>query len=109
VEWLRSLRDQCAAARVPYFLKQAVEVLDDGERVCDENGDARGCGERIRYFVYGPGDLSVSCGCTVEGPEDANGTLPIGAGDGSRRKPGGVIELPYLDGVQHAAFPEGAR
>lgn len=29
----------------------------------------------------------------------------ITAGPGSHRKPGGVIELPYLDGVQHAAFP----
>jgi hypothetical protein len=27
-------------------------------------------------------------------------------GTGSKRKPGGVIELPYLDGVQHAAFPD---
>jgi protein gp37 len=25
VEWLRSLRDQCAAARVPFFLKQAMQ------------------------------------------------------------------------------------
>lgn len=25
---------------------------------------------------------------------------------GSTRKPGGIIGLPYLDGVQHAAFPE---
>lgn len=27
-------------------------------------------------------------------------------GPGSRRKAGGLIELPYLDGVQHAAFPK---
>jgi hypothetical protein len=25
---------------------------------------------------------------------------------GSKHKPGGVIDLPYLDGVQHAAFPD---
>lgn len=30
---------------------------------------------------------------------------PIDFGDGSKRKAGGVIELPYLDGVQHAEFP----
>lgn len=30
----------------------------------------------------------------------------IGLGPGSKQKAGGVIELPYLDGVQHAAFPE---
>jgi protein gp37 len=59
VAWLRSLRDQCAAARVPYFLKQASSAFD------------------------------------------------VRAGAGSKHKPGGVIELPYLDGVQHAAFPSG--
>ncbi len=71
VAWLRSLRDQCAAAGVPYFLKQAKEstgVVDDG---------------------------SPTGACVTE----------IGAGLGSHRKGGGVIELPYLDGVQHAAFP----
>jgi hypothetical protein len=31
------------------------------------------------------------------------------AGPGSHRKAGGVIGLPYLDGVQHAAFPEVPR
>ncbi|MGN6106658.1 MAG: DUF5131 family protein [Kofleriaceae bacterium] len=61
-EWLRSLRDQCAGASVPFFLKQAAGA---------------------------PHDLG-----------------PVRAGTGSTRKPGGVIEMPYLDGVQHAAFPE---
>lgn len=60
VEWLRSLRDQCAKAGVPYFLKQSMPV---------------------------PG---------------------ISIGEGSHRKPGGVIGLPYLDGVQHAAMPKTA-
>jgi protein gp37 len=69
VEWLRSLRDQCAAAGVPYFLKQAVEDH--------------------RYGRFGS-----------EGP------VALGVGHTSKRKGGGVIELPYLDGVQHAAFPE---
>lgn len=68
VEWLRSLRDQCAAAASPFFLKQA-------------------------WGEYWP-----------------DGTAPpsaaITAGPGSKRKPGGIIELPYLDGVQHAAFPQ---
>lgn len=30
------------------------------------------------------------------------------AGGTSKRKPGGIIELPYLDGVQHAEMPGGA-
>jgi protein gp37 len=60
VEWLRSLRDQCAAARVPFWLKQAVAA------------DHTQCG-----------------------PD-------------SKRKGGGVVELPYLDGEQHRAMPEAA-
>lgn len=70
VEWLRSLRDQCAEAGVAFFLKQAVESID-----------------RDRHGI-----------------REARPDLRFGSG--SSRKPGGVIELPYLDGVQHAAFPE---
>jgi protein gp37 len=72
VAWLRSLRDQCAAARVPYFLKQAKAT---------------------------PGEL-------VPG---MSATWVVGADDGSKIKAGGVVGLPYLDGVQHAAFPEVKR
>ena len=69
VGWLRSLRNQCKSAGVPFFLKQAREEIErNGEDVAQ-----------------------VNCGA------------------GSRRKPGGVIELPYLDGQQHAAFPEVRR
>jgi protein gp37 len=67
VDWLRSLRDQCARVGVPIFVKQA--------RPWDEG----------RTTVVAAG---------------------VGFGDGSKRKAGDVIELPYLDGVQHAAFPE---
>ena len=78
VAWLRSLRDQCEAAGVPFFLKQAVEQAhpDFGEL----------------------------------GPALPRPVVNLGAG--SHRKGrghgGSVIELPYLDGVQHAAFPEVA-
>jgi protein gp37 len=92
----RSLREQCAAARVPFFLKQARE---DVER-CTE-----GCGEIVRYTATGPGDALAACGCTVEGPESCNPT-GIMFGEDSKRKAGGIIGLPYLDGVQHRAFPD---
>lgn len=72
VEWLRSLRDQCAAAQVPFFLKQAVKG-----------------GGSFAEFITG-----------------ARRMPGIWFGPGSKQKPGGVVELPYLDGVQHAAFPE---
>lgn len=72
VAWLRSLRDQCVAAEVPFWLKQAR---------ADELGH----------------------GCVIE-----NGRmlpLPLTTGPGSERKPGGIIDLPYLDGVQWAQRP----
>jgi protein gp37 len=75
VAWLRSIRDQVAAAGKAFFLKQA---LDQPRDAC----------QRVT----------------------AEGLVPVvAAGAGSKRKPGGVIELPYLDGVQHAAFPEVHR
>jgi protein gp37 len=63
VEWLQSLRDQCHAFGVAYFLKQA--AIADGARL-------------------------------------------ITIGDGSVSKFGGqIIELPYLEGVQHTDAPRG--
>jgi protein gp37 len=94
----RALRDQCAEAGVPFFLKQAVE---DAMERCED------CGEEVTCYVHGPGDGSWSCGCTAEGPE-FGGAPAIGAGEGSHRKRGGIIGAPYLDGVQHLAFPEVA-
>jgi hypothetical protein len=38
-----------------------------------------------------------------------DGGAVIGLGAGSFEKGRGLIELPYLDGVQHANFPEVAR
>lgn len=73
--WLRSLRDQCATAGAPYFLKQAVHSP----------------------ITYGTGGIRLTS------LED------ITAGPGSKRKPGGVIELPYLDGVQHKGMPDDNR
>lgn len=81
VAWLRSLRDQCAAAGVPYFLKQAVSS-DRGIHCEDQHHDHD--------------DGCPTCQAVVAGP-------------GSKRKSGGVIGLPYLDGAQHAAIPEVPR
>jgi protein gp37 len=69
VDWYRAMRDQCADAGVPFFLKQATRVAGEVE-------------------VYAPDNVEMR-------------DTP----DGARSKGGGVIGLPYLDGVQHAAFP----
>lgn len=91
VTWLRSLRDQCASARVSFFLKQAVA----------------GCGCPPTH-AHNNFEGCESCYCTSSpsGPGSHGGVTD---GPGSHRKGGGVIELPYLDGVQHAAFPEVSR
>jgi protein gp37 len=70
VRWIRAIRDQCEAAGVPLWLKQANELRSQ---------DA--------------GELKVG---------DAH---PIAVGKGSKRKGKTLIELPYLDGEQHAEFP----
>lgn len=67
-EWIRLIRDQCAEARVPIWLKQAVATRD----------------------VPSPlGTIQPS----------------VKAGEGSKLKPGGIVDLPYLDGRQHHEFP----
>jgi protein gp37 len=38
--------------------------------------------------------------------DDSGGLCTVLVGSGSKRKPGGVVEMPYLDGVQHLEFPE---
>ncbi len=111
-EWIRVVRDQLAAAGVAFFLKQAAGTdLGRCGDADNPNGD-RPCKQPITAYVYGQGHAGYSCGCTIEGPED--GVAPaLGAGEGSDLKGRGfggkVIELPYLDGVQHAAFPEIER
>lgn len=74
VKWLRWLRDQCAAAGVAFFLKQAA-------------------------FGGGP---AFRDGLQVM-------SMAIDEGSGSKRKAGGVIGLPYLDGRQHVEMPEVPR
>lgn len=82
VAWLCSLRDQCADASVPFFLKQAVALSYDRR-------------------VYPSSQAAVAT------------THVIAAGEGSHVRGSGlggpVIELPYLDGVQWAHFPEAKR
>jgi protein gp37 len=80
VEWLRSLRDQCAKSRTPFFLKQAVDPsLTQIGRI-----EAHGITEA-------PGSKVKARGIT-EAP-------------GSKVKARGVVELPLLDGKQYAEMP----
>ena len=81
VDWLRSIRDQCGRAGVAFFLKQATQV-DGAYTITDLRPVPQVLGRQ--------GEL-----------------IPVvGVGAGSKEKGRSVIELPYLDGVQWAQFPE---
>lgn len=80
VDWYRSLRDQCAAAGVAFFLKQAVNE---------------------HYYGFGPSGAKVDL--------DGACNVGIAPGPGTHRKRAGVghelLGAPYLDGRQHLEMP----
>jgi protein gp37 len=80
--WLRSLRDQCEAFSVDFYLKQAEESYSDEAR------DKYGFEEHIDDSVEGP----ITFG---------NGSKLKARGPGGNR----IIERPYLDGFQHIELP----
>ena len=77
VSWLRQLRDECKVANASFFLKQARAASEGGMRL---------------YPSIHAGQSSI--------------VDVVTAGEGSRLKPGGIIELPYLDGKNHVNFPK---
>jgi protein gp37 len=87
VDWFRALRDECRDAGVAFHLKQAMRPARRCE--CDQNAPAK---DRCSKGW-------IRCNAGIS-------TLEIRAGAGSKVTKGGLIHLPYLDGVQHAAFPE---
>lgn len=81
VAWLRSLRDQCEAASVAFYLKQAKSTLEETHQT-NANGKHSHLRAGAKFAVHG--------------------------GKGSRKKPGSIFEPPYLDGRQHTEFPRAA-
>lgn len=96
-DWARSLRDQCAAADVPFFFKQWGEWAPEMEDGCGVDPDAcyRDDGEP-RW----PGHAFKS-----------DGTFSRIAGDGTAflRKCGKKAAGRLLDGIEHNGMPEVAR
>lgn len=68
-------------------------------------GDAQGFPSARHEYDQAVENFHGACDQAACDPS-LHGTAKIASGPGSKRKAGGVIELPYLDGVQHAAFPE---
>jgi protein gp37 len=93
--WARSLRDQCAAAEVPFFFKQHGEwrAPIEGERFSTANGRA---GHPPAFLIELDG--TVSCYHRVGEVE----ALPV-------VRVGKVAAGSLLDGVEHKAFPEVTR
>lgn len=86
VAWMRAIRDECAKAGVALFLKQAT-AKENAVTMIDHR-------------------TPLDDAYVGESPRTGQFIPTVAAAAGSKRKPGNVIELPYLDGVQHAAFPE---
>ena len=99
VSWLRSLRDQCVAAKVPFWLKQA--RVDCGCPWSHAHNDTEGC--ESCSCTWSPGDVgSVESG--VVALTDAQVKS-----DPSNNRLGALVSLPYLDGVQWMQRPEVRR
>lgn len=80
-DWARSIRDQCAAAHVPFFFKQWGEYI---------GGDPDGRG----WFIYQDRSWSPNCDHDFG---DGHGALKVG-----KRHAGRI-----LDGREHREFPRG--
>ena len=81
-DWFRSLRDQCAAAHVPFFFKQWGEYISLDNLKFSDSEDA--C-------------LTTSLTTKYKGQRFADGTLMLRVG---KDHPGRL-----LDGQEHSAFP----
>jgi hypothetical protein len=91
-DWARAIRDQCAAAGVPFFFKQWGEwkPLDQITEKTIEGAGAHGVIARDGHFVKDT-DLAD--------PPDKMFTFRVG-----KRRAGRL-----LDGIEHNAFPEARQ
>jgi len=105
-DWLRSLRDQCRAAGVPFFFKQWGEYLPVGQSL-------PGCGKVNGATAVKPGRMKLHYGgtptqapnyafaeCGVEFALTIDGRLTFRVG---KKRAGRK-----LDGVEHNEFPQQA-
>jgi protein gp37 len=102
IAWKRSLRDQCAAAGVPFLDKQWGEWIDadDWLRRLSRDGGCEAYGRR--YDENRPlnfdeaASFAKDCGYPFEHQSDGSTMIRVG-----KRRAGRL-----LDGVEHNAFPE---
>ncbi len=92
-EWARDLRDQCAAAGVPFLFKQWGEFANATQAACSEND----CYERSTTGGWVETDGAFTLGETA---------APARAGAAHVFKVGKKAAGRLLDGIEHNGFPE---
>jgi protein gp37 len=98
-DWVRSLRDQCASAGVPFLWKQWGEFVEVDGRRCKGHGHRRQVDNRETFFVRPDGRLIAKGDpewghCSVWGADSR--VIKIG------KKAAGRL----LDGVLHDGYPK---
>lgn len=96
-DWFRSLRDQCAAAEVPFHFKQWGEWREAQEG--DEFNTSMGRAGKPPAFIVDPADATVHCFLPAHPNPRCRAMLRVGSKAAGRR----------LDGVTHDARPEVRR
>jgi protein gp37 len=103
-DWPRVLRDQCAAAAVPFFFKQWGEFIA-GEEIKDAGGFRVEFGDGSAFRVLSDGeDILLNCARDHKGAPEKIWKNYFASGDGRLLRRASK-HLRLLDGHEHSAFP----
>ncbi|MCF1453438.1 DUF5131 family protein [Agrobacterium vitis] len=105
-DWARSLRDQCAAAGVPFLFKQWGEWWEVDSDARDENGNHRVI-ETDSHEAIELWDAKTDCLLTKDASRYTPDTLPENTPARLMTRLGKKAAGRMLDGVEHNGFPVG--
>ncbi|MVA17455.1 DUF5131 family protein [Agrobacterium vitis] len=105
-DWARSLRDQCAAAGVPFLFKQWGEWWEVDSDARDENGNHRVI-ETDSHEAIELWDAKTDCLLTKDAARYTPDTLPENTPARLMTRLGKKAAGRLLDGVEHNGFPVG--
>ncbi|BCH56027.1 hypothetical protein RvVAR031_36370 [Agrobacterium vitis] len=104
-DWARSLRDQCAAAGVPFLFKQWGEWWEVDSDARDENGNHRVI-ETDSHEAIELWDAKTDCLLTKDAARYTPDTLPENTPARLMTRLGKKAAGRMLDGIEHNGFPE---